>query len=511
MPQQSPLHPGDPRRIGRYRVGGRITGVPSDDPIFIGLAPDGSEVAISLIRGEWAHDGAARDRFAAEAAVAKRVPPFCAARVLDAGLDNTGAFLVSEYVPGLSLLELVVADGVRLGHELEAIAIGMATGLASVHQAGLVHGNFGPEYVITTETGPPRVIEFGITPPYGTATPSADMLAWGETVIFAATGRPPASLDDVDLLPEDLREPVELCLGSAPSERPAARAVIQLLLGDGEPAAGLLAEGSRRAARPHAGYGSVATRPRPHGSPPGQRYPADRHGTTHLASSRRPERPVGARLAVAGQHSSRADHGPDDRRGRPAGPRHSPAGVSARTLQREPGWDERAPPGRPGRRSRAVWLTAGVVVVIAVLGVVIMHLVQNSGSRAAAGASQDGTNGPSNSTSGSPSQAPVIPTAFAGSWSGHVQQAQTTEAVSITLRAGGTSGTISYSGPLLTCTGELTTAAATATQLTLSQGIVQGQNKCANGRVTLATTSPGRLRFTFQGNGPATSGTLRQG
>jgi hypothetical protein len=166
---------------------------------------------------------------------------------------------------------------------------------------------------------------------------------------------------------------------------------------------------------------------------------------------------------------------------------------------------------RPGRRSRAVWLTAGVVVVIAVLGVVIMHLAQNSGSRTAIGTSQDGTNSPSNSSSGSPSQTPVIPTAFAGSWSGHVQQAQTTEAVSITLRAGATSGTISYSGPQLTCTGELTTSTATSAQLTLSQGIVQGQNKCANGRVTLAITSPGRLRFTFQGNGPATSGTLRQG
>ena len=510
MPQQSPLHPGDPRRIGRYRVGARITGVPSDDPIFIGLAPDGSEVAISLIRGEWARDPAARDRFAAEAAVAKRVPPFCAARVLDAGLDGTGAFLVSEYVPGPSLLELVASDGVRRAHEVEAIAIGMATGLASVHQAGLVHGNFGPEYVIMADAGPPRVIEFGITPPYGTATPSADMLAWAETVIFATAGRPPASLDDVNLLPEELREPVGVCLGSAPSERPAARTVIQLLLGDAEPAAGLLAEGSRRAARPHAGYGPMATRSRGHRSTARDGVTADRLGMDRRAPERpAAARPAGARLAVAGPHGSRSDLDPDDRRARLASPRHSPAADPA--LQHVPARAELAPARASGRRGRAAWLTVAVVIVLAVAGVVIIHLVQHSSSQAASGTHQDRANSPSRSTSGSPTQAPAIPAAFAGSWSGHVRQAETTEAVDISLRAGATSGRISYSGPLLTCTGELSTSAATTTQLVLSQGIVQGQSKCANGQVTLAMTGPGRLRFTFQGNGPATSGTLHQG
>src|ERR1700739_1654866 len=118
MPQQVPLRPGDPRRLGRYRLGGRILGIPSDDPVFIGLGPDGRDVAISLLRGDWAHDGAARVRFAAEAGVAKRVPPFCAARVLDAGLDSQAAYLVSEYVPGPSLLELVAANGVRRGQDL---------------------------------------------------------------------------------------------------------------------------------------------------------------------------------------------------------------------------------------------------------------------------------------------------------------------------------------------------------------------------------------------------------
>ena len=264
MPHPAPLRSGDPGRVGRYQLTGRLEGIPTDDPIFIGASSDGTQVAITVLTGDWALDAAARDRFAAEAAVARRVPPFCAARVLDAGLDGSQAYLVSEYIQGQSLLERVSADGVRRAHDLEAVAIGMATGLASVHQAGLVHGSFGPEFVIMATDGSPRVVEFGITPPYGAATPAADMLAWAQTVVFAASGHPPATLDDLDVLPDQLRGPVARCLDPEPAERPAARAVVQSLLGTQDLPAGLLAEGSRRAVRPARGGSQYAQeRPRP--------------------------------------------------------------------------------------------------------------------------------------------------------------------------------------------------------------------------------------------------------
>ena len=267
MPHPAPLRSGDPVRVGRYQLTGRLAGIPSDDPIFIGAGPDGMQVAITVLSGDWALDAAARDRFAAEAAVAKSVPPFCAARVLDAGLDGTQAYLVGEYVQGQSLLELVSADGVRRGQDLAAVAIGMATGLASVHQAGLVHGNFGPEFVIMAPGGPPRVVEFGITPPYGAATPAADMLAWAQTVVFAASGHPAAALDDLDVLPDHLRGPVERCLDPEPAGRPAARAVVQSLLGSQDLPAGVLAEGSRRAVRPARGGSDATGGPRQSGQP----------------------------------------------------------------------------------------------------------------------------------------------------------------------------------------------------------------------------------------------------
>ena len=248
MPHVTPLHAGDPGRLGRYRLTGRIAGMPADGPIYLAQATEGTEVTIRLLESDWARDGAARDRFTAEATAASRVAPFCAARILGAGFKAGRAFLVSEYVAGPTLLEFVADEGPWEGADLEALAIGTATGLAAIHQAGLVHGDFGPEYVVLGADGP-KVVEFGITPPYGAATPAADMRAWAHTVLYAAAGAPadPYDPDDLNLLAEPLRGLVIQCTSADPAKQPTARAAVIELLDDDDPPAGVLGEGSRRA------------------------------------------------------------------------------------------------------------------------------------------------------------------------------------------------------------------------------------------------------------------------
>jgi hypothetical protein len=248
MPQAGPLRPDDPKRVGRYRLTGRVTGLPAGSHTYLGRTTAGDRVTVTLFASERTPDGAARDRFTAEARAARRVPPFCAARILDSGIEGDRAYLVSEYVPGPLLSEVVAAGWPSEDAELEALAIGMATGLAAVHQAGLVHGEFGPGHVVLG-TGGPRVIGFAITPPYGAATPAADMRAWARTVLFAASGGSPAAAAGLPALPEPLRGMVASCLVSEPAARPAARQVVVRLIGHDSPPAGVLAEGSRRAAK----------------------------------------------------------------------------------------------------------------------------------------------------------------------------------------------------------------------------------------------------------------------
>ena len=128
---------------------------------------------------------------------------------------------------------------------LRALAVGCATGIASIHQAGLVHGQFGPDMVVVGRDGP-RVVHFSITPPYGAATPAADILAWAQVVGFAAAGHLPAAAGDLAALPDDLRPVVADCLSPDPVARPHARALLTELLSGDDLSAGLLAAGARR-------------------------------------------------------------------------------------------------------------------------------------------------------------------------------------------------------------------------------------------------------------------------
>ncbi|MBO0785256.1 MAG: hypothetical protein J2P33_04175 [Actinobacteria bacterium] len=249
--------------MGRYRLTGRVEDVLDtyDIPdIFLARAADGGPVTLTVLAAERAANTAARDRFTAEARAARQVAPFCAARVLDAGIDSPGPYLVTEYVPGPSLGEVAEGEGRLAADVLVPLAIGAATGLAAIHDAGLVHGSFGPDHVVLGPDGP-RVILFSITPPYGTATPAADMLAWAQTVLFAALGRRATGPRDLAVLPEPLQAMVAACVAPDPAARPAARAVLAGLLGREDPAGGLFAEGTRLARR--AAYTRPAVPPVP--------------------------------------------------------------------------------------------------------------------------------------------------------------------------------------------------------------------------------------------------------
>jgi serine/threonine protein kinase len=249
MPNVTPLRPDDPRRVGRYRLTGRVddlAGVGTARPeVFLAQQMDGAAVMAAFPGTGRADDAAARDRFVAEARVARNIPPFCVARVLDAGVEGSQPYLITEFVPGPLLAEVVHDEGPLPTAEVRALAVGCATGIASIHQAGLVHGQFGPDMVVVGRDGP-RVVHFSTTPPYGTATPAADILVWAQVVAFAAGGHLPATARDLTALPDDLRPVVAGCLSPDPVARPHARALLTELLSGDDLSAGLLAAGARR-------------------------------------------------------------------------------------------------------------------------------------------------------------------------------------------------------------------------------------------------------------------------
>src|SRR5690606_16669157 len=92
------------------------------------------------------HRGGRRGRPSVERelAAARRVAPFCTAPIIAADAEADPPYTVSEYIEGPSLRTLVTERGALTGGELTRLAIGTATALAAIHEAGVVHRDFKP-------------------------------------------------------------------------------------------------------------------------------------------------------------------------------------------------------------------------------------------------------------------------------------------------------------------------------------------------------------------------------
>src|SRR6516165_3221906 len=259
----------DPRAVGAYRLLGRL-GEGGQGVVFLADSPAGSRAAVKLLPPTT--DPQVRSRFLKEVAAAQRVARFCTAQVLDAGIFERRPFIVSEYVSGPSLVEVVEQFGPRGGAVLERIAVATLTALGAVHAAGMVHRDFKPGNVLLGPDGP-VVIDFGLaavpgmtttglssetavgTPAYMApeqlagvrVTATADMWSWAVTMVFAGTGELPFkgesltatafailhSEPKVGGLPEPLGSLVHRCLNKDAAVRPSARGALGELVAAG--------------------------------------------------------------------------------------------------------------------------------------------------------------------------------------------------------------------------------------------------------------------------------------
>ncbi|MFF5262148.1 serine/threonine protein kinase [Actinomadura viridis] len=279
MAEALPLQPGDPRGLGEYEITGRL-GVGEHGAVFLGRDRSGRSVAVKLLHLRLSGGQEARDAFAEAFAAARRVSGFCTAAILDAAVEGDRPYVVSEWVDGPSLTQLVTEEGPRGAAVVERLAVGTAVALAAIHRAGAVHHDFKPANILLGRDGP-RVSDVAVAPALravdAAATgrsdedpsyrapeqlsgmgvgPAADVFAWAATLLFAASGRPPFGEGspsevmqrimydepDVTALPEVLRGTVTAALAKDPAARPTAAGLLERLLDDSAPLAARMPE-----------------------------------------------------------------------------------------------------------------------------------------------------------------------------------------------------------------------------------------------------------------------------
>jgi serine/threonine-protein kinase len=159
------------------------------------------DVAVKLLRSQYAKDPAFRERFRQEAKAAANLSHPNLVTIYDFGFDQQRLYIVMEYVPGNDLNSIIHDQGrLTIKHGLD-LGIKACKGIGYAHRAGLVHCDVKPHNFLVTADHQLKVTDFGIARALASINPEEQAeVVWGSPQYFSpeqASGEAPSPSSDV--------------------------------------------------------------------------------------------------------------------------------------------------------------------------------------------------------------------------------------------------------------------------------------------------------------------------
>ena len=133
-------------------------------------------VALKVMHSHLSDDAVFQSRFIQEARAAARLADPHVVNVFDQGQDLDMAYLVMEYLPGITLRDLLRQQGRLTIAQAVSIMDAVLSGLGAAHRAGIVHRDVKPENVLLAEDGRIKIGDFGLARATTANTATGQML-----------------------------------------------------------------------------------------------------------------------------------------------------------------------------------------------------------------------------------------------------------------------------------------------------------------------------------------------
>ncbi|OAI39415.1 hypothetical protein AYO39_02915 [Actinobacteria bacterium SCGC AG-212-D09] len=179
--------------FGEYRIDSLI-GVGGMGKVYRATVGDDLQVALKVVKEDFARDETFRRRFRREARIAQSVRNPHVVPVRDTGEQDGLPYLAAQFIDGVALDRKLELEGQLDLAETVRICAQVANGLHALWEAGMVHRDVKPANILLDQAGKAYITDFGLA-------------KLSDGTVLTRPGQPLGSIDYMP--PEQIRgEPV---------------------------------------------------------------------------------------------------------------------------------------------------------------------------------------------------------------------------------------------------------------------------------------------------------------